>query len=115
MSDEQERLKRLRERQLSARDPLTKIRKEQQYSAERERRIDRSVSLKEAWQTIPRIWRSIVWTILLGGVATGILTSFFGVLWGVLGGLFVALIFLLFAVLIGNALDTRDEIKRLSK
>lgn len=115
MSDEQERLKRLRERQLSARDPMTKIRKEQQYSAERERRIDRSVSLKEAWQTIPRIWRSVVWTVLLGGIATGILTSFFGVLWGILGGLFVALIFLLFAVLIGNALDTRDEIKRLSK
>jgi hypothetical protein len=113
MSDEQERLKRLRERQLTARDPLVKVRKSQQNSAERERKLDRSVSLKQAWQDIPRIWRSIVWALLIGGVATGILSSFLeDTLWSILGGIGIAVIFLLFAAIIGNALDTRDEIKR---
>lgn len=112
MSDEQEQLKRLRERQLADRDPLVKIRKGQQFNAERERKIDRSVSLKQAWQDIPRIWRSVVWALLVGGVATGVLSSFLDTLLSILGGIFIAAIFLLFAALIGNALDTRDEIKR---
>lgn len=115
MSNEQEQLKRLRERQLAARDPLVKTRKRQQQNAERERNLDRSVTLKQAWQDIARIWRSVVWALLIAGVSTGVLSSAFDTFWSILGGLFIGLIFLLFAALIGNALDTRDEIKRLTK
>ena len=116
MSDEQERLKRLRERQLTARDPLVKVRKEQQHTAERERKRDRSVSLVQAWRDIPRIWRSVVWAMLLGGVAIGVLSSFLeDALWSILGGIGIAVLFLLFAVIIGNALNVRDGIKRHAK
>ena len=115
MSDEQEQLKRLRERQLAARDPLVKVRKGQQHSAERERKRDRSVSLIQAWQDIPRVWRSVFWAVLISGVATGILSSLLDTLWSILGGILIAVVYLSFAILIGNALDARDEIKRLTK
>lgn len=115
MSDEQERLKRLRERQLADRDPLVKTRKRQQFSAERERKHDRSVSLKQAWLTIPRFWRSVLLAFLLGGLGTAFLPAIWDSNWAIPIAILGALIYLVFAVLIGNALDTRDEIKRLTK
>jgi hypothetical protein len=115
MSDEQEKLKRLRERQLAARDPLVKTRKLQQFSAERERGLDKSVSLRQAWQTIPRVWRSALWAFLLGGLTLAVLSTFLPTLWAVLGAVGLALGFLIFAIVLDNALDTRDEIKRLTK
>ena len=115
MNDEQERLKRLRERQISARDPMVKIRKGQQRSAERERKRDKSVSLLQAWSDIPRFWRSLFWSLLLTGVATSVLSSFFDTFLSIVGGLGIGLVFLLFAIIIGNALNERDELRRLSK
>jgi hypothetical protein len=115
MNDEQERLKRLRERQLSARDPLEKVRKGQQLNAARERKRDKSVSLLQAWRDIPRFWRSVVWSLLVAGVATSVLSSFLETVPSILGGIGIALVFLLFAAIIGNALNERDELRRLSK
>ena len=115
MPDEQEQLKRLRERQLADRDPLVKTRKRQQFNAERERKIDYSVSLKQAWRTIPRFWRSVVLALLVFGLGMVILPAVWDSSWAIPVAILIAVIFLMFSVIVGNALNTRDEIKRLTK
>lgn len=115
MSDESERLKKLRERQLADRDPMVKIRKGQQHNAERERKIDRSVSLLQAWRDIPRIWRSVVWAFLIAGAGLAILPNYLDMTTSLFGAIAIALAYLIIAILIGNALDARDELRRLSK
>lgn len=115
MPDEEEQLKRLRERQLADRDPHVKTRKRQQFNAERERKIDHSVSPIQAWQTIPRFWRSVTLALLVFGLGMVILPAIWDSSWAIPVAILIAVIYLVFAVIIGNALDTRDEIKRLTK
>lgn len=115
MSDESERLKKLRESQLADRDPLVKIRKGQQSNAERERKIDRSVSLLQAWRDIPRIWRAVVWAFLIAGAGLAILPNYLDMATSLFGAIAIALVYLIIAIIIGNALDARDELRRLSK
>jgi hypothetical protein len=116
MSDqEQERLKQLRERQLQARDPLAKQRKFQQNSAVKEKRMRKKFTLSGAWSEIPHVIKAPFYGLILGTLLTFILPSFWNSPYTILVGIGITLIFMLFGVVFGNALDLRDEIKNNTK
>jgi hypothetical protein len=110
-TDEQERLKRLRDKQLKTRDPLTKQRQFQTSSSIKERRMRKPFSLKKAWADIPHVIKIPFYGLIIGVLITFILPMFWLSKWAVLvsGGLTLFLI--IFGIIIGNALDLRDSIR----
>jgi hypothetical protein len=112
MSNEQERLKRLRERQLTDRDPHVKQRQFQRTAALKERKArGRRYSLGEAWRTIPHIYRSPFIGLLLGLVVLLILPSLWDSPWAFWTSLGVTGFFLLVGVLTGRAQDVNEILK----
>jgi len=112
LSPEQERLMRLRERQLSVRDPQEKQRKFQRASAERERRRVVSVSLPEMWATIPHVWRGALLG-LVGGILVFILLPRYWISsWATPIAVILGIFLIMTCVMTGNALDLRDNIKK---
>jgi hypothetical protein len=112
---EQERLKRLRDRQLADRDPLVKQRQLQQYTAQRERRANKPLNLGEMWADIPKVWKGALLGIVAGLIALLVVPIFWTstvALLCVAGGTLVVVIF---GMLVGRALDWRDEVKHLTK
>lgn len=111
-NDEQQRLMRLRDKQVSARDPLVKKRQFNQHAAERERKRDKSFSWAEAWGVIPQVWKGGFFGLLLGLLLLGLVTKAWISSWALPLMLIVTLIFVIVGVIIGNALDLRDDIKK---
>jgi len=112
LSSEQERLQRLRDHQLSARDPQEKQRKFQRMAASRERRRDVSVSLPEMWATIPQVWRWGLGGLVLGGIVAILLPRYWISSWAAAIGIILAISILMMSITIGHALDLRDNIKK---
>jgi len=113
-SQEQERLKRLRDRQLSDRDPLVKQRNFQRSSAQKERKAKKPYSLAKMWSDIPHIWKGFFYGIVLGTAVFIILPVFWISPWALPCSASTIVIFAILGVIIGRAFDTRDEIRRLS-
>ncbi len=112
MNNEQERLKRLRERQLTDRDPLVKQRQFQRTSAQRERKErGKKYSLGEAWRTIPNLYRSPFIGLLIGVAVVVILPLVWVSKWALWVGLAATVCAVLLGVVIGQAQDLRDNIK----
>jgi hypothetical protein len=109
---EQERLMRLRDKQVSARDPHVKTRKFSQQAAERERKRDKSISPVELWRLIPQVGKGGFFGLLLGLALLALVTRLWISPYTVPVMLGVTVIFVLVGVVIGNALDLRDDIKR---
>ena len=108
---ESERLKRLRQKQLSDRDPLVKQRQFQRESVVKEKRMQKSFSLKKAWSDIPHIIRSPFIGLILGTLVTVILPNIWNSPYALLTGAGVTLLFILFGLVLGRTLDMRDDIK----
>jgi hypothetical protein len=112
MSNEQERLKRLRERQLTDRDPLVKQRQFQRASAQKERKaLGKRYTLGEAWRTIPHIYRSPFIGLLLGAAVIFTLPMVWESEWAFWVGLAATFFFVLIGLLAGRALDVREDLK----
>jgi len=112
MSDqEQDRLKRLRDRQISARDPLVKQRKFQRDISVKEKRMRKPFSLAKAWKDIPHIIKSPFYGLLLGLVVIFVLPVVWVSPYALLAGGFATLIFIVFGLVLGNSLDLRDSIR----
>jgi len=114
-NQEQERLKRLRDRQLTDRDPLVKQRDFQRTSAQKERRARKPYSLAKMWSDIPHIWKGFFYGIVLGTVVFIVLPVFWISPWAMPCSASTIVIFAILGVIIGRAFDTRDEIRRLSR
>ena len=112
LSPEQERLTRLRERQLSVRDPHEKQRKFQHNTAERERKRDVSVSPTEMWATIPNVWRGALLGLVGGILVFTLLPHYWISSWATPVAVILGVFLLATCVIIGNALDLRDNIKK---
>ena len=112
LTPEQERLMRLRERQLSVRDPQEKSRKFNRMAAERERNRDDSETLGEMWATIPSVWKYGLFGFLRGGGLAILLPRYWISTWATPVGLILAIVILFTAISIGRAIDLRDEIKK---
>jgi uncharacterized protein YacL len=111
-SQEQERLRRLRERQLTDRDPLDKQRKHQRTSAVRTRKAMKSFSFKESLSSIAYVWKGAFLGLILGLAVIFILPSLWDSPYALLVGVMVTVILMIFGVVTGNALDLREDIKK---
>ena len=112
MSNEQERLKRLRERQLTDRDPLVKQKQFQRSSAQKERKaLSKRMSLAEEWRTIPHVYRSPLIGLLVGVAVTIILPMVWNSSWAFWVGVIVTVALIMFGVITGQALDVREKLK----
>jgi hypothetical protein len=109
---EQERLIRLREKQISARDPLVKKRKFDQMAAERERNRDKSISLAEFWTAIPQEIRSGFFGLLVGLALLKIVTDIWVSPLAMPVMVIVTIASTMMGVAIGHAIALRDNIKR---
>ena len=112
LTPEQERLIRLRERQLTARDPHEKQRKFQQFAAERERKRDDSESLAEMWATIPNVWKGGLFGLLVGVPLVILLPRYWVSPWATPVGVILALVITIMAITVGRAIDLRNAIKK---
>ena len=112
LTPEQERLMRLRERQLSVRDPQEKSRKFNRMAAERERKRDDSESLGEMWATIPSVWKYGLFGLLIGGGLAFLLQRYWISSWATPVSIILVIGILLMAITIGRAIDLRDSIKK---
>ena len=115
-NQEQERLRRLRERQLTDRDPHVKQRQFQRSSAQREKRLNKqSYSLGKMWKDIPHVWKGFFYGLLLGLVVFLIVPTFWQSSWAFVISLAALVVFIVFGVLVGRAIDTRENIKDLMR
>lgn len=112
LTPEQERLIRLREKQLSVRDPHEKSRKFNRMAAERERKRDVSESIGEMWGTIPAIWRGGIIGLVFGGIAALLLQRYWISPLALPVGILLVIVVTIVGVLIGQAMDLRDNIKK---
>ena len=112
---EQERLRRLRDRQIADRNPQVKQREFYRSSNERERRAARPYTLAEAWGVIPHLWKVPFYGLLLGVVLLLVITSLWISFWAWVVGGMATLIFVVVGFVIGQALDSRDKLRELSK
>jgi hypothetical protein len=110
-NQEQERLRRLRERQLTDRDPLVKQRKHQHISAVRARKARKSFSFKESLSAIPHVWKGAFFGLLAGLAVIFILPMLWVSPFALIVSILATVIFMIFGVITGNALDLRDDIK----
>jgi len=112
MSNEQERLKRLRERQLTDRDPLVKQRDFQRTTAQKERKASKKrYTLGEAWRTIPNIYRSPFIGLVIGLVVMLVLPYLWDSKWAFWVGLGATVFAVMIGLLAGRAQDIRDELR----
>jgi Flp pilus assembly protein TadB len=108
---EQERLKRLRDRQIADRDPTVKKRQFHRQSVERERRAYRSLTFKDIWTDIPHIWKGLFYALVFGLVGMFIITSLWISIWAWIVSGVLLFFFLIIGLVVGRAADSRDEIK----
>ena len=111
-NQEQERLRKLREQQLQARDTLAKQRKFQKSSSRKEVRMrSKGYSLSDAWKEIPHVVKSPFYGLIAGVILVIVLPS----IWDSPNAIVIAgvatVFFIIFGVVLGNALDTRDRLK----
>ncbi len=109
-NDEVERLKRLRDRQLAARDPHNKQRKIQR-TVTRKYRARKRVTFKELFGDIPHKWRGILYGFLGGLIAWIVLAVVFQEEWVDYVGILLIVVLTLFGFIFGVALDTRDNLR----
>jgi VIT1/CCC1 family predicted Fe2+/Mn2+ transporter len=112
---EQERLRRLRDRQLAARDPQTKARKLHSGISSRQRQSVEPFSLVRIWSEIPHMWRYAFYGFTLGVVSVALLPLIWPSPWAVPCSVGATLMLAIFGVFIGRAADTRDSLKELMK
>jgi len=111
---EQERLRRLRERQLAERDPHVKQRQFQRVSSQREKRLSKqSYSLGKMWKDIPHIWKGFFYGLLLGLVMILVIPAVWISPWALPVSLVALVVIILFGIVVGRAIDTRENIKDL--
>ncbi len=109
---ESDRIKRIRDRQIAARDPLVKERKYQHEMSVKEKRMRKPINLAEDWRNIPQIVKMLLFMIALGVVGTIALVRLWTWEYAVYVGIGATLGLSIFGAVLGNALDLRDDIKK---
>ncbi len=112
---EQERLRRLRDRQLAARDPQAKSRKLHGGISRKQRQSVEPFSLGRIWSEIPHIWRYAFYGFAVGVLGVAVLPLVWKSPWSVPCAAGVALMLAIIGLFIGRAADTRDALKELTK
>jgi len=112
-NDERERLKRLRERQLQARNPKKADQKVMRQVARRRGRRQKKVTVGEMVRDLPHKWRGLFFGCILGAILWLLLSLLVELAWVDLLGLAAILVLALVGYAMGQAFDARDELRRL--
>ncbi len=108
-----ERLKRIRERQLAARDPGKKQRELQQTITHKHRRAAQPFSIGRMWAEVPKRWKGAVFGSVFGVIAVIVLPLFMDPTQGTALGFALLGFMALIGFLVGRARDAQDDIKDL--
>ena len=109
---EAERLKRLRDKQIAARDPLVHERKFQRELSAKEKKHKKPINLAEDWRGIPSVVKVPFFMLLFGIVGTIVLVRLWSWEYAVYVGAGATVGLAIFGAVLGNALDLRDDIKK---
>jgi hypothetical protein len=112
---DQERLRRLRDRQIAARDPQQHQRSMHGQIARRQRRSVQRLSIGRIWSEIPHIWKGAFYGLTVGAFAIAVVPKLWVSPWALPCAAGAALLLMIFGLLIGRAQDTRDSLKDLVK
>ncbi len=107
---EQERLRRIRDRQIQLRDPKVKDRKVQKSVAKKHRSSLESFSLTKIWTELPKIIRGTVIGMLAGLAILLVLPYIFQGAWVDYAGFAAVFILAFLGMIFGQALDARDRL-----
>jgi uncharacterized membrane protein len=113
--NDSERFRRIRDKQIAARDPMVKVRKLDHSVSQKRRRMSESFSLTRMWTDIPKTWRYMIVGGLVGVVVLLVLPHFVPAPWGVVGGVGAIVFLVLLGLSLGSYEDSRDEVKHLVK
>ena len=113
--DERERLKRLRDRQLQARDPRSIDRKTHRVVSQRRGRRQKRVTIVEMYTDVPAQWRGLFLGVLVGAVVSIVLPLLFEGTWPELVGLASLLVLAILGFGIGQGFQARDELRDLTR
>jgi MFS superfamily sulfate permease-like transporter len=113
-NSEQERLKRIRDRQLADRDPGVKQRKYNQNYSVKSRRLAKKLTLKGMIADIPHVYKSAFTGLVLGLLVLWFLPQIWISRYAVPAAIFCIVLFTGLGAMIGNAQDVRDNIRDLS-
>ena len=109
--NEQERLRRIRDRQIQLRDPKIKDGKLQKGVAKKHRDSVESFSITRIWTDLPKIIRGTVIGMLVGLAILLVLPYIFEGSWVDLVGIAAVVILAILGMIFGQALDARDRLK----
>ena len=114
--DEQERLKRLRERQLAARDPHKQQQKREQIYVQREKRIaSKKMTFAEMWRDIPHTIKGPLYGLVAGLVIFILLPIFWNSTWTLIVSIGITFFLIVMGSLIGRSIQTREDLKELTR
>jgi len=108
--NELERLKRLREQQIAARDPLKKQRKSQR-EVTRKYRARKYTTLKDMFDAVSHKWVGLLIGFMLGIITWILLASYYHELWVDIAGIIAMILFPAIGVLLGSIFDWRDNLR----
>jgi fatty acid desaturase len=114
-SSEQERLKRIRDQQIAARNPRSKEENFSRTMQKRDKKLQRKISAASVWNDIPHKVRSTAIALVIGLILFLVVPMYWTWEWAFVIMLGVALIFAIVGFVIGNALDARDRLRDYSK
>lgn len=109
--NEQERLRRIRDRQIQLRDPKIKDSKVQRSVAKKHRESVEAFYITKIWTDLPKIIRGTVIGMLMGLAILLVLPYLFQGVWVDLVGFAAVLILALLGMIFGQALDACDRLK----
>jgi uncharacterized membrane protein len=113
--DDAERFRRIRDKQIAARDPMVKVHKVDRSVSQKQRRMRESFSMRRMWVDIPKTWRYMLVGLVVGILVLAVLPLFVPAPWGVLGGVGAVFFLIIMGMSVGRYEDSKDEIKDLMK
>jgi len=111
-TEEQNRLRRLRDQQLGARDPLAKQRRLDREISQKQRRMRETFTFGRMWADLPHRVRSAFVGGLIGLAVLLVAPTLIEGTWGVCLGAFALPFAALIGFLIGRYEDTMDDVKK---
>ena len=109
---ERERLQRLRDRQLSARNPRKSDDRLMRQVARRGRRRQKKVTFGEMLRDLPHKWRGLFIGIVAGMLLWIVLDFLAEGVWVDAAGVLAIVFLAFFGFVMGRAFDVRDELRR---
>ncbi|MFM8425186.1 MAG: hypothetical protein ACKOBL_08405 [Chloroflexota bacterium] len=110
-NQEQDRLRRLREKQLADRDPLVKQRNIQRGITTKAKRMRKPFKLTGAWKDLPHVIRTPFYALIIGVAVIFILPMIWVSTYAIWVAILITIFLIIFGLVLGNSLDLRDNIR----